>query len=273
MELQMDLTILNKNKTDLIVNNKSSELQARVSAGLPAIYNQTRVFDRNNSQTTLTLSTLTMLNGQSPMRMMRQVMAEIEKRQSALYEAQHNVAKMKSKLEKLLNRKDDLNNVEQAKAIKLQHNLTMTENKANGSLKDIAILMDAYDSIKENNDIDNWSEFEFEQEEKAHHVRRGFELLYRNLVEYGRGKEATLEYLQQYGVHVQIAIAEVTGYIKLVDSLVNRGTKITSLHLEDFLDEMKDKYANNADEVSQRLFGTSDITNKEYMTLIKASKK
>ena len=264
--MKMDLIV--PNKTDLIVNDKSSELMARVSAGLPAIQNQTRVFDRQNSQTTLTLTTLTMLSGQSPMRMMRQVMAEIEKRQAALYEAQYNVAKSKSKLEKLLDRKDDLNSVEQADAIKLQHSITMTENKANGSLKDIAILMDAYDSIKKNNDIDNWSEVEFEQEEKAHHTRRGFELLYRNLIEYGRGKEATLEYLQQYGVHVQLAIAEVSGYTTLVNNLVANGDKITSLHLEDFLDEMRDKYSSNADEVSKRLFGKSDITNKEYMTLI-----
>ena len=262
----MDLIVPHKN--GVLVNDKSSELMVRVSTGLPAIQNQTRIFDRQNSQTSLTLTTLTMLSGQSPMRMMRQVMAEIEKRQSALYEAQYNVAKSKSELEKLLDKKDDLSKVEQASAIKLQHEITMTENKANGSLKDIAILMDSYDSIKKTNDIDNWSEAEFEQEEKAHHTRRGFELLYRNLIEYGRGKEASLEYLQQYGVHAQIAIAEVSGYITLVNELVARGDKITSLHLEDFLDEMKDKYSNNADEVSKRLFGKSDITNKEYMTLI-----
>ena len=184
----MDLIVPHKN--GVLVNDKSSELMVRVATGLPAIQNQTRVFDRQNSQTSLTLTTLTMLSGQSPMRMMRQVMAEIEKRQSALYEAQYNVAKSKSELEKLLDKKDDLSNVEQASAIQLQHSITMTENKANGSLKDIAILMDSYDSIKKTNDIDNWSEAEFEQEEKAHHTRRGFELLYRNLIEYGRGKEA-----------------------------------------------------------------------------------
>ena len=262
----MDLIVPHKN--GVLVNDRSSELMVRVSTGLPAIQNQTRIFDRQNSQTSLTLTTLTMLSGQSPMRMMRQVMAEIEKRQAALYEAQYNVAKSKSKLEKLLDRKDNLSKVEQADVIQLQHSITMTENKANGSLKDIAILMDSYDSIKKNNDIDNWSEEDFEQEEKAHHTRRGFELLYRNLIEYGRGKEATLEYLQQYGVHAQIAIAEVTGYITLVNDLVARGDKITSLHLEDFLDEMKDKYSSNANEVSKRLFGKSDITNKEYMTLI-----
>ena len=262
------MKLIEHQSSSLLIDNKSEILQERISSGLPDIQRQTRVFDRQNSQTTLAFMTLTMLNGQSPMRMLRQVLAEIEKRQSALYEAQYNVAKSKSKLEKLLDRKDDLNSVEQANAIKLQHSITMTENKANGSLKDIAILMDAYDSIKKNNDIYNWSEVEFEQEEKAHHTRRGFELLYRNLIEYGRGKEATLEYLQQYGVHVQLAITEVSGYIEHVNTLIKSGEILTSLHLEDFLDEMKDKYSNNADEVSKKLFGTTDITNKEYMTLI-----
>ena len=149
----------------------------------------------------------------------------------------------------------------------------MIENKANGSLKDIAILMDAYDSLKKNNNIDNWSEAEFEQEEKAHHIRRGFELLYRNLIEYGRGKEATLEYLQQYGVHVQLAIAEVSGFIESVNTMIESGDRMTSLHLEDFLNQMKDKYSSNADKVSKRLFGKVDITNKEYMTLIEGKNK
>ena len=265
--------IKQNNKNGLIVNNKSKELQERVSSGLPDIQKQLRVFDRKNSQTTLTLMSLTMLNGQSPMRMMRQILAEIEKRQSALYEAQYNLAKNKSNLEKLHNKKGDLNDVEEAKVIKLKHIITMIENKANGSLKDIAILMDAYDSLKKNNNIDNWSEAEFEQEEKAHHIRRGFELLYRNLIEYGRGKEASLEYLQQYGVHVQLAIAEVSGYIESVNAMIESGERMTSLHLEDFLDQMKDKYSSNADKVSKRLFGKVDITNKEYMTLIKGKNK
>ena len=266
------MKLIEHQSSSLLIDNKSEILQERISSGLPDIQRQTRVFDRQNSQTTLAFMTLTMLNGQSPMRMLRQVLAEIEKRQGALYEAQYNVAKSKSKLEKLLDRKDDLNSVEQASAIKLQHSITMTENKANGSLKDIATLMDAYDYIKKNNDIDNWSEAEFEQEEKAHHTRRGFEMLYRNLIEYGRGKEATLEYMQQYGVHVQLAITEVSGYIEHVNTLIKSGEILTSLHLEDFLDEMKDKYSNNADEVSKKLFGTTDITNKEYMTLIGEAK-
>ena len=61
---------------------------AKVNEMLPELDAKTRAFDRNNSQHTLSLMTLTMLTGQSPMRMMRQVMAEVEKRKMALVEAQ-----------------------------------------------------------------------------------------------------------------------------------------------------------------------------------------
>ena len=52
----------------------------KVQRYLPELDEKTRAFDRQNSQATLSLMTLTMLGGQSPYRMMRQVMAEAEKR-------------------------------------------------------------------------------------------------------------------------------------------------------------------------------------------------
>ena len=74
---------------------------AKVNKHLPELEQKTRAFDRNNSQHTLSLMTLTMLNGQSPMRMMRQIMAEVEKRKSALAEAQVNHAKTTQEIEEL----------------------------------------------------------------------------------------------------------------------------------------------------------------------------
>ena len=77
------MKLIEHQSSSLLIDNKSEILQERISSGLPDIQRQTRVFDRQNSQTTLAFMTLTMLNGQSPMRMLRQVLAEIEKRQGA----------------------------------------------------------------------------------------------------------------------------------------------------------------------------------------------
>jgi|18_taG_2_1085343.scaffolds.fasta_scaffold09935_3 hypothetical protein len=259
---QVQETLLNMELIHFQKQNKA--LVERVKKALPAIDAHTRFFDRKNSQTTLQLMTLTMLGGQSPLRMLRQVAAEVEKRKNALYEAQHKVAKKQEEID-VLEEKEKLTSAERAELIKLKHDVSQINNKANGSLKDIAILADAYDNIMSKNNIEDWTEEDFENEEKGHHVRRGFEMLYRNLVEVGRAKEATLEYMQQYGVHAQLAIAEVTGYITLVNGLVKKLETFDASHLENFLDKMRDKYVHNADIVSSRLFGRDGIINKSYM--------
>ena len=246
------------------LKKQNKALVERVKNALPAIDRHTRIFDRKNSQTTIQLMTLTMLGGHSPLRMLRQVTAEVEKRKNALYDAQHNVAKKQEEID-VLEEKQNLTSVEKAELIKLKHDVNQINNKANGSLKDIATLADAYDNIMSNNRIKDWTEEDFENEEKGHHVRRGFEMLYRNLVEYSRAKEATLEYLQQYGVHAQMAITEVSGYITHASNLIKEKRILDATHLENFLDEMKDKYVNNADKISNRLFGRDGIINKAYM--------
>lgn len=247
----------------LAADRMNSAAVAKVNKHLAELDEKTRAFDRNNSQHTLSLMTLTMLNGQSPMRMMRQVMAEVEKRKMALSEAQVNHAKARQKIEKLEKQKKDA--VTEAELRHETHGLMMMESKINGSFKDIATLIDAYENIKAKHSIDDWDEETFEKEEKRHHVRRGFELMYRNLLDGGRASTATIEYLQQYGVHPQVSLTEVSGYIQHVTTIIKDGTVPHANDLENFLDQMADKYCACVDMTAERLFGKADFMNTEYM--------
>ena len=105
--------------------------------------------------------------------MMRQVMAEVEKRKMALSEAQVNHAKQMKKIEKLQNKlaQDPDDNLLNAKLRHAMVGITTHESKINGSFKDIAVLIDSYNAIKEKNGIEDWDEEQFEREEKRHHVR------------------------------------------------------------------------------------------------------
>jgi len=259
-----DLTLFNNTQ---LTKNLNHQAVAKVQEYLPELEEKTRVFDRSNSQTTLSMNTLTLLNGQSPMRMMRQIMAEVEKRKLALSEAQYKHAKTQEEISVLCGKKST-EKIE-AKIRMKSVTLSTLENKINGSFKDIATLIDAYNNIKATHNIDEWDEETFEREEKKHHVRFGFDLLYRNLVELGRAKEATIQYLQQYGVHPQVAIMEVSKYISDVNNRMQQpGVIIHSNDLEEFLDSMSNKYYKNADETAERLFGKSDVANPEYMLRI-----
>lgn len=243
---------------------------AKVNAGLPEMDAKTRQFDRNNSQTTLSMMSITMLNGHSPMRMMRQTMAETEKRKMALAEAQVSHAKARKQIDKLhdMLEKDPDDEVLQARLRLALVSITSLESKINGSFKDIATLIDTYEAIKEKNGIDDWDEESYEREEKRHHVRRSFELMYRNLMDGGRASTSTIEYMQQYGVHPQVGHAEVSGYIASVNQRIANHQLLHSNDLEEFLDKMADKYYKNADKTTERIFGKADILNTGYMNLL-----
>jgi hypothetical protein len=237
---------------------------------LPEIEEKTRFFDRSNSQSTLSMMSITMLNGQSPMRMMRQVMAEVEKRKMALAEAQVTHAQDLKKIEELQAKVNENpnDNVLQAELRLAFVNINMLESKINGSFKDIAVLIDTYEAIKEKNGTDDWDEEAFEREEKRHHVRRAFELMYRNLMDGGRASTGTIEYMQQYGIHPQVGLAEVQGYINHVTDRMNKGIMLHANDLEDFLDAVANKYYTNADATTERLYGKKDLLNTDYMKLL-----
>lgn len=243
---------------------------ALVNEFLPELDEKTKFFDRNNSQSTLSMMSLTMLNGHSPHRLLRQVLAETEKRKMALAEAQVSHAKALEKIQKLQDKLflDPDDNVLNAKLRAAFVSIEMMESKINGSFKDIATLITAYNNMKENFGIEDWSEEEFEDSEKKHHVRRGFELMYRNLLDGGRASTSTIEYMQQYGVHPQVGFVEVQGYIAVVNELISKQQIPHSNHLEEFLDAMADKYYKESDKTTERIFGKTDITNTDIVSLI-----
>tara|TARA_R100000781_G_scaffold2892_3_gene4389 strand:- start:1921 stop:2724 length:804 start_codon:yes stop_codon:yes gene_type:complete len=246
----------------IVSDNINSKAVEKVTKYLPELEEKTKAFNSQNSQTTLTLMTLTMLGGQSPYRMLRQIMAEVEKRKNALCDAQLSHARLLQDIKRL---QDKIDPVHAAQYRQKCISITMLENKINGSFKDIATLIDAYHNIKEKNNIKDWDEESFEKEEKRHHVRRGFEMMYRNLLESQRVKASTIEYLQQYGIHPQVCNKEVSGYLIYTEQKIAKGDIPHANDLEEFLDQMGEKYYKNVDKTSERLFGKPDITNKDFM--------
>ena len=89
--------------------------------------------------------------------------------------------------------------------------------------------------------------------------------MYRNLLSTGKMALSTLEYMQQFGVHPQICEKEVAGYIAYTEDRIAEGAIIHANDLEEFLDEMGEKYKESADKTSERLFGKKDFTNKDFM--------
>jgi len=266
-----DLTLLTQeNMLPIAGPNVNIPAVKKVTENLPALTAQAKAFGSSNSQSMLTNMTLTMMNGHSPMRMLRQVLAETESRRKNLVGAQVKHAEAIERLEKLESIVNPTN-VEVAKLREAKIQLEDMETAVNGSFIDIAVLVDAYENIKEKHGIGEWDASMFEAEEKRHHIRRGFEHLYRSMVQAGVSSEGPTEYLMQYGVHPQQASLEVMGYIKHTEQRIIKGERLKGSDCEDFLDKMADRYLDCADDVSERIFGKTETTNTDYMRLLEAA--
>tara|TARA_Y100001938_G_scaffold150407_1_gene241186 strand:+ start:2799 stop:3614 length:816 start_codon:yes stop_codon:yes gene_type:complete len=239
----------------------------KVNKFLPELDEKTNYFNRQNSQTTLSLMTLTMLGGQSPYRLLRQILAEVQTRKHSLLAAQTDHVKGVEKYKKLTLRlkKNPDDPVLKNDVAHCEMGLAALEDGVNALLKDIATLIDRYNQIKEKNNIVDWDEKSFEDEEKRHHVKRAFELMYRNVLDGGRPNTATIEYCQQFGIHPQVCFTEACGYVEVAGTLITQGELLHANHLEDFLDEMGEKYKDNVDATCERIFGVKNIANYDYM--------
>lgn len=239
-----------------------------VTKKIPEIVNKTQAFSRANSQSMLGLMSLTMLNGVSPMRLLRQVSAEIDTRRRTVLSSQVSLLEMDEEIDKNLEllKEREMTEIEKIKFMQTCNSKNDLVRGLNGLLKDLASLCDQYELIKKRYNIsDDWGEDDFERDEFRHHVRRCFELLYRNLLTSGRAGEAVLEYLAQHGIHPQVALKETQGFIVVQEERINKGEIPSGMELEDFLDEMGDKYLHCPKELSQRMFGVDDFMNYDIM--------
>ena len=68
-----------------------------------------------------------------------------------------------------------------------------------GALKEIGIFQDAYEEIRENNNIpEDWDEEDAELDEIRHHIRQAFRQSHRDMILHGTINQGNAEYLEQY---------------------------------------------------------------------------
>ena len=251
-----DLTTIEDKLLSIVTRATDSPLQlhvfdedkiAKIAAGMPEIHRATRAFGRRNTQTTNRLMTLTMLADASPYRVIRQCLAQIENKREAIKEARFKILKSRNRI-KSYKKKLEVETDEIAKElleIKLEEKLSGLADSilyVEGALKEIASFQSSYQQICRNKGLpEDWDEEDMEKAEVEHHLRIAFLHAYRDLMAHGRLGMGTLEYLQQFGVHPQIAFEQT---VKYIDSTQDNGADYEHLEcwLDDRVEENKENY-------------------------------
>ena len=275
---------------------------AKIADMMPEINRATRTLGRKNTQATNKLMTLTMLNDVSGYRMLRQCLAEIEVKRSALKENRFKILKDRIRLEKFQYERDYLE--AEQKEVKLmivsisnqpdnEHETRTAQKDSNdirfkimnydikieelaskisdsmlyieGCLKDIASFQSSYEQIRRNNNIpEKWDEKNAEEAEIRHHVRLAFLHGYRDIMSGGRLGMGTLEYLQQFGIHPHTATKIITDYINYTYESIDKDNIPNYNDLNNFLDTMEDKFKDEHKKVLERI-GIDDLHDNWFM--------
>lgn len=303
--------------TRAVDNDKLAELHTfdeqklqNIADAMPEINRATRSFGRKNTQTTNRLMTLTMLAGSSPMRVIRQCLAQIETKRNAIKENRFKLLKDKLKLEKVVKELDilykeryeleaniDENDSEKEKELlDLKYKIGLKEIKkeeiasgisdamlyVEGALKDIVSFQSSYKQICKNKDIpENWDEKDMEEAEVRHHIRMSMLHCVRDVLVHGTIGMGTAEYVQQFGIHPLKALKLVRSYLANIDSDVsgienidedNFLEKMDVEDLELFLDDMEETFKDEYKKVLERI-GLTSLYEKDYMYLEEENKR
>jgi hypothetical protein len=218
---------------------------------------------RSQTQTTNQLMSLTMMTD-SPYRRLRQCMSQIERKRKALEESYFKMQKKQLQI-KLWYEKGDEMSVIRAK--EAESGMIRQKDYIDAAFKEIATFQCAYDEIRESHNIpENWDEKDAELAEIDHHIKQAFRQAHRDMVNTGRIGLGNMEYLEQYGIHIQTATKIIADYITSEDEMISEGKLPTVKHLYAFLDRMAETFHDAHKDVMNRI-GIKELIKEDFLYL------
>jgi hypothetical protein len=220
---------------------------------------------RSQTQTTNQLMSLTMLTD-SPYRRLRQCLSQIEKKRGALETAYFKMQKSKVLIERWYEKGDEISVI---RAREAEANMIRQKDYIDGAFKEIATFQCAYDEIRESHNIpEKWDERDAEEAEIDHHIRQAFRQAHRDMVNTGHIGLGNMEYMEQYGIHIQTATKIIADYIANEDKMIAEGKMPTVKHLYAFLDRMAETFHDAHKDVMDRI-GIKELIKEDFLYLEK----
>jgi BMFP domain-containing protein YqiC len=245
---------------------KSKEL-AEINDWMPVVNQKISAFQKQNSQTTTSLMSLNMVDS-APYRVLRQILAQVQKKRSALKENLYKLERKKIKYNNL-NTKVDITELEELERKKLACDIIDAQGYIEASLKELGGLKRRYYEICKNKNIpEDWDEQDFEEQEIEHHIKSMFRNGLRDRLQ-GSHNMGTMEYFSQFGINSIQAYFLIDDYITQVKEAVHTGKSMGIETEYEFLDKMYELFKNEYKKAAKRI-GLDSVTHADF--LMKESK-
>lgn len=196
---------------------------AEISNWMTEVNRAASAFNKQNSQATASLMQLNMIDT-GPYRVLRQILAQVERKRAALKETIYNIelrkldyGELTEKIEESLGTERERFELQQRKT---GCDIIDAQGHIEAALKELGALKRRYEEICKNKNIPvNWDEEDFENAEIEHHIKSIFRNAIRDQLQ-GSCNMGTMEYMEQFGINPITAYAQVREYINDVNKII-----------------------------------------------------
>jgi hypothetical protein len=242
------------------VSKQTEQMLQILKQGDLAITKATQSFNKTQSQF---MDNMLTVSHPTPIRNIRQILAEMKKSKQALAEATYNTEKLKieiKQIDKQLCEEDDdikreLLELDRAKKY---YDINQINDNMEGAIRKLTNYQLQFDSILKENNIENINELDFEKEEEEYHIKKSFQQALsaarsRNgIVDHGN-----LEYFQQIGLSSALAQFYIQKFLldeknKIAAFLEGTGPQPSINSEIEFLEEMYQVFKGSAITVAEK---------------------
>ncbi|MFW9872271.1 MAG: hypothetical protein ACFFG0_04140 [Candidatus Thorarchaeota archaeon] len=244
-----------------------------ISEWMPEVNRAVSSFNKKNSQTTASLMQLNMVDS-GPYRVLRQILAQVEKKRMALKDALYKRERKKLLYDELDEKILNSNGIERKKLElrqqKIGCDIIDSHGHIEGAVKELGALKRRYEEIRKNKGIpENWDEQDFEEAEIEHHIKSIFRNAIRDRLQ-GSHNMGTMEYMEQFGINPITAYSLVDDYIIGIKKFIGgsgKGPDISTHY--NFYNRMYETFKDSYKEAMKNV-GLDSITHADF--LMKESK-
>lgn len=216
-----------------------------ISQGAAEIHRATSLFGKSQSQF---MDNLLTVSHPTPIRNLRQILAEMDRARSALKE---NFFKHKKKEIEIKKKTIELESCEneldreliELEIMEYQANKEESQKYISGAIRKLANYQIQYNSILSTLGVSSFNEIDFEVEEERYHIMKAFE----QGVCAARSRGGVIDegnhiYFTQIGINSGVAQKEVLSYLSRESDLIQKGEEPTHAMFLMFLNVMAEKF-------------------------------
>jgi len=154
-----------------------NNMLAKIEKNMPALLHDQQAFFKSQSQF---MNNMLTVSHPTPLRNLRQILAEVNKTKTALDQAYIKNKKLdikiKMKYRDIENTQDELKKeLLEAQIIQIEIGIQATENYMKGAIRKISAYVEQYNSILNHIGKESFTEEDFEREETRYHIGKAFE--------------------------------------------------------------------------------------------------